>query len=105
MWYKDVDTAVNHLVWGAVDDGFGRPASPGPSPSGGGLGTGSRFLNRSGPDSAAVLRTWHAAKGHCWALPSTRTRMMLNVMVRQPPAWGHGIRGKGDLLVGHSAWV
>ena len=53
-----------------------------PSSAVGGLGSATGFLSRTASDAAAVLRIWREAKGHCWALPSSRTRTLLNMMVR-----------------------
>ena len=61
-------------------------AAVGPWQTGGwGIGNAVRFLSRAAGDSADVLRIWREAKGHCWALPSSRTRTLLNMMVRAAP--------------------
>jgi hypothetical protein len=65
------------------DDGFGTVEAPGDwLQPGQGVGTASVFLTKTAEASAAVLRIWHQAKGACWALPSSRTRHLLSMMVR-----------------------
>ena len=69
------------------DDGFGTVEARGEWPHPGeGVGTAATFLTRTKEASAAVLRVWRQAKGSCWALPSARTRHLLNMMVRTQPA-------------------
>lgn len=69
------------------DDGFGTVEAQGEWPHPGeGVGTAATFLTRTKEASAAVLRVWRQAKGSCWALPSARTRHLLNMMVRTEPA-------------------
>ena len=65
-----------------ADDGFGMTESQGDWPRRGeGVGTAATFLTKTSEASAAVLRVWRQAKGSCWALPSPRTRHLLNIMV------------------------